>query len=193
MKQGKQQIPTKEEELLRHKIYENPIERMNRIIRPVYPGANPKDVRNEAFFDTSWMKEDEINLKLIRTVAGNEEEGLVPAYHFIICGLDGTEYGYCDLRIGYNENVYYGGNIGYGILEQFRGHHYAGKACRLLFELARRHNMSYVIITCNPDNSASKKTCEYCKGELLGIEKIPTYHNMYREGEREVCIYRFTL
>lgn len=96
MKQGKQHIPTKEEELLRRKIYENPIERMNRIVSKVSPGANPKDVRNEGFYDTSWMKDDEIYLKLIRTVDGNEEEGLVPAYHFLICGMDGTEYGYCD-------------------------------------------------------------------------------------------------
>ena len=36
-----------------------------------------------------------------------------------------------------------------------RGHHYAGKACKLLFQLAQRHGMEYVIITCNPDNYPS--------------------------------------
>lgn len=39
--------------------------------------------------------------------------------------------GYCDLRIGYNDNLYYGGHIGYGINEEYRGHHYDAKACEL--------------------------------------------------------------
>ena len=71
------------------------------------------------------------------------------------CDNNGTKIGVCDLRIGHNENTYYGGNIGYGIDEEYRGHHYAGKACLLLFELARKHEWDYVIITCNPDNFAS--------------------------------------
>ena len=54
--------------------------------------------------------------------------------------------GVCDLRIGHNDNVYYGGNIGYSIGEAYRGHHYAAKACLLLFELAKKHNLEYVII-----------------------------------------------
>lgn len=69
--------------------------------------------------------------------------------------------GSCDLRIGHNENLYYGGNIGYRVEEAYRGNHYAGKACLLLFELARKHDLQYLIITCNPDNAASRKTCEY--------------------------------
>ncbi|MBQ1404088.1 MAG: hypothetical protein IIY85_02240, partial [Lachnospiraceae bacterium] len=39
--------------------------------------------------------------------------------------------------------------------EPFRGNHYAEKACRLLFELARRHEMDYLIISCQPTNLPS--------------------------------------
>ena len=60
--------------------------------------------------------------------------------------------GKIDLRIGHNGNVYYGGNIGYSVDKKYRGHHYAGKACLLLFELAKKHHMDYLIITCVPDN-----------------------------------------
>lgn len=35
--------------------------------------------------------------------------------------------GQCDLRIGYNERLYYGGHIGYQIDEKYRGHHYSKK------------------------------------------------------------------
>lgn len=101
--------------------------------------------------------------------------------------------GACELRIGHNDNLYYGGNIGYGIEEEYRGHHYAGKACLLLFELARKHDLKYLIITCNPDNYASRKTCEYAGGELLEIVKLPEDSDMREKGEVEKCIFRFAL
>ena len=103
------------------------------------------------FLDTSFLQNDEINLVLERTADGNEEKGWVPAYHFAICNQDGIKMGVCDLRIGHNDKLYYGGNIGYRVDEKYRGHHYAGKACLLLFELAKMHQLEYVIITCNQD------------------------------------------
>ena len=145
------------------------------------------------FLDTDFLKNDEVQLVLERTAEGNPSKNWVPAYHFAICSLDGTKMGSCDLRIGYNERLYYGGNIGYGIDEAYRGHHYAGKACLLLFELAKKHHMPYVIITCNPNNQASRKTCEYAGGKLLEIAELPDWHNMREEGETEECIYRFDL
>ena len=64
------------------------------------------------FLDTSFLQNDEINLVLERTADGNEEKGWVPAYHFAICNQDGIKMGVCDLRIGHNDKLYYGGNIG---------------------------------------------------------------------------------
>ena len=101
--------------------------------------------------------------------------------------------GECDLRVGHNENTYYGGNIGYSINEEYRGHHYAGKACLLLFELAKRHNMDYLIISCDPDNFASRKTCEYAGGKLSEIAELPEGNDMRSNGETEKCIYKFML
>lgn len=86
------------------------------------------------------------------------------------------------------------GNIGYEIDEPCRGHHYAGKACRLLFELAKRHGMEYLIITCNPDNRPSRKTCEWLGGELLEIAELPEDNGMrVEDGETEKCIFKFQL
>lgn len=145
------------------------------------------------FIDTDFLQNDEIKLVLEKAVDGDEEKGWVPAYHFAICDLNGTKMGVCDLRIGHSDNLYFGGNIGYRIDEAYRGHHYAGKACLLLFELAKKHELGYVIITCDPDNYASKKTCEYAGGELLEIAELPEDNNMRERGETQKCIFRFEL
>ncbi len=145
------------------------------------------------FFDTTFLKNDEIQLLLEKMVGGDEEKGWVPAYHFAICNLEGTKMGSCDLRIGHNDKLYYGGNIGYRVEEPYRGHHYAGKACLLLFELAKKHELEYLIITCNPDNYPSRKTCEYAGGALLEIAELPADSDMRERGMKEKCIYRFEL
>lgn len=143
------------------------------------------------FIDTGFLKNDEIQLKLEKTVEGNVEKDWVPAYHFAICNKEGTKMGVCDLHIGHNDKLYYGGNIGYRIEEEYRGNHYAGKACLLLFELAKMHRLNYVIITCNPDNVASRKTCEYAGGKLLELVELPEDNDMRERGETSKCIFKF--
>lgn len=145
------------------------------------------------FLNTDFLQNDEIKLVLEKTVERNEEKGWLPAYVFAISDKEGNKMGTCDLRIGHSEKVYYGGNIGYRISEQYRGHHFAGKACLLLFELAKKHDMKYLIITCNPDNYASRKTCEYAGGVFEKIVALPEDNDMRQKGETEKCIYRFTL
>lgn len=145
------------------------------------------------FYDTEYLKNDEIKLRLIKTVDGDPEKNWVPAYHFAICSAEGDIMGACDLRIGHNEQLYYGGNIGYRIDEPYRGHHYAGKACLLMFELAKKHGLDYLIITCDPDNYPSRKTCEYAGGRLLEIKELPEDNDMRQRGSTHKCIYRFEL
>lgn len=140
------------------------------------------------------VKDEEVCLTLDYKVEANPKKGWVPAYHFHICTPDGKrKAGKCDLRIGYNEKLYYGGHIGYNVKPKYRGHHYAAKACRLLFEIARQQGMKYVYITCNPDNLASKRTCELLQGALVEIVDLPEDNDMYQNGERQKCIFRFDL
>jgi len=142
------------------------------------------------FFDTSDLSDGEIYLYLSKTADENKEKGYVPAYYFKIMRCeDNKEVGQCDLRIGHNDNTKYGGNIGYEVYEPFRGNHYAAKACKLLFKLARKHNMKELIITCSPNNIASRKTCEYIGAELMGIIDLPEWHEMYKHGRRKTCQY----
>lgn len=145
------------------------------------------------FINTDFLISNEIRLSLEKTVDGDAEKEWVPAYHFAVCNNDGTKVGVCDLRIGHNDKLYYGGNIGYTVYEEYRGNHYAGKACLLLFELARKHSLQYLIITCDPDNYASRNTCEYAGGELLEIAELPEDNDMRMDGKSEKCIYKFIL
>ena len=145
------------------------------------------------FFPTDNLRTDELFLLLENASEGDPTKGWVPAYHFSICLTDGRKIGLCDLRIGHNENLYFGGNIGYEIFPAYRGHHYAAKACELLFHLAKQHKLDYVIITCNPDNTASARTCEYAGGTLLEIVELPPDNNMRQKGDTHKRIYRFDL
>ncbi len=146
------------------------------------------------FFNTDFLESKEIKLILERLTPENPERNWVPAYHFYICDIHQNKMGTCALRIGYNDGLYYSGHIGYAINEKYRGHHYAAKACKLLFSLAQKHGMKYLYITCNPDNLASKKTCEYLEGEYLGIAELPEDNDMrVNNGETHKCIFKFNM
>lgn len=146
------------------------------------------------FLKTDDLKDCEIQLIVDRLSEGNPDRNWVPAYHFHICDLQGNIMGACDLRIGYTEGLYYGGHIGYSIKEEYRGHHYAAKACKLLFSLAKKHDMNYLYITCDPDNLPSRKTLEYLKGDFLGVKELPGNNDMrVNEGATHKCVFKFML
>lgn len=145
------------------------------------------------FYGTQDLKDGEICLRLERTCGARPEKRWLPAYYFDICLPGGEKIGSCDLRIGHNERTYIGGNIGYRIEAPYRGHHYAAKACALLFRQARKHGMDHLFISCFPDNTASARTCELAGGHFLETAAIPEDDELYADGERAVKIYRFSL
>ena len=148
---------------------------------------------SDTILDTEDLKNDELILKLDRTCSAEPTKQWVPAYYFDICTLDGTKIGHCSLRIGYNNRIYIGGNVGYAIDEAYRGHHYAAKACRLLFRQARKHGMRFLTISCQPSNIASERTMQIAGGTFVEIADIPKDNDMYAEGKRKVKIYYFAL
>lgn len=141
------------------------------------------------FFDSGLLRDGEVQLVLEKTSPADPERGRVPAYHFAICGEGGERMGWCSLRIGHCEALYYAGHIGYGVDEPYRGRHLAVRACRLLFRLADKHGLGYVLITCDPDNPASRRTAELAGCEYLETAPLPEWHDLAKEGFREVCVY----
>jgi tagatose 1,6-diphosphate aldolase len=121
------------------------------------------------------------------------ERGFLPAY---VCTIrraeDGLPVGSLNFRIGDTEFVRrFAGHIGYEIEPQHRGHHYAARACAAVASIARHHGMHTVWITVEPDNIASRRTCERLGCHLVEIVDLPPDCDMYRAGERRKCRYRW--
>jgi tagatose 1,6-diphosphate aldolase len=98
------------------------------------------------------------------------------------------------LRIGASPDIeLYTGNIGYHVYPPFRGRHYAERACRLVLPLARAHGMQQLWITCNPDNTPSRRTCQRLGAELVETVPIPPEHPFFARVERYKCRFRVRL
>jgi len=99
--------------------------------------------------------------------------------------------GLLSLRVGRSEWLErYAGPIGYVIAEPHRGNRYAARALRLVAPLAWRNGIVPTWITCNPDNLASRRTCELVGAELIETVALPPGNDMYDRGDRFKCRYR---
>ncbi len=144
-------------------------------------------------FDAPVLVDRELELHLIERSPGDPARNWLPTYRFEM-RVGGAHAGSISLRIGTNDYIeLYAGHIGYGVEPAFRGHHYAARACRVMFDLARRHGMTMLWITCNPENVASRRTAELVGGKLVDIVDLPSGSDMYKEGERQKCRYRIEL
>jgi len=147
------------------------------------------------FLQPGPLVDDDLILQLVERAPGDPMGEFVPTYRFKMTRQDRTvEMGRIDLRIGYTHNLLmYGGQIGYRVHQDYRGHHYAARSVRLLVPLARAHKLGNLWITCNPDNWASRRACEMAGLELVEIVDIPPHIDMYYQGERQKCRYRLDL
>ena len=121
--------------------------------------------------------------------------GWVPYYDLSI-RQKGTDIhiGGISARIGYTDDlVKYGGQVGYGVDEAHRGHHYAAKGCELIKPIFEAHGMDVVWITNNPDNWPSRRTCEILGCEFVEIVHLEPGNDMYERGERQKCRYRWII
>jgi predicted acetyltransferase len=147
------------------------------------------------FFYPGELIDDDLELVLAHKSPADETRNLVPAYIFDMRHVpSGERIGGISLRVGNTKHItHYAGHLGYGVNEAYRGHHYAARSCRLLLPLAKRHGINPVWITCNPDNWASRRTCELAGAVLAEIVDLPEHTDLYRNGERQKCRYRIDL
>ena len=147
------------------------------------------------FHDPDPLVDDDLVLVLREEYPGDPAINYVPAYKFKMLLRDQPEeIGNIELRVGNTDSiVLYGGHIAYGVEPAYRGQHYAARACRLLLPLARSHGLTTIWITCNPDNFASRRTCELAGATLVEIVDLPEDNDMYQRGERQKCRYRLDL
>ncbi len=153
---------------------------------------NALPVSFEGFIDLPALSDGVVELICREKKPAVPEIGHVPAYGFDIY-VRGVRAGTIGLRIGYTDGLYYGGQIGYAVDEEHRGHSYAAKACRLLAPVIRAHGMDRVLITTDPGNAPSRRTCEKIGACPVRTARLPDWHDLYREGHRSVSIYEWDL
>ncbi len=125
----------------------------------------------------------DLELVLVKTEPADPVTGWVPQYHFEM--RHPGEYmplGLIRFRIGSESSLLYAGNIGYEVNEEFRGHRYAARACRLIFPLAMAHGLKSVWLTVDPHNASSLKTCEIIGAKHVETVRIKKGHPMYGQG-----------
>jgi predicted acetyltransferase len=144
------------------------------------------------FHEPGRLVDHELELVLAETFAGNPVRDFVPAYrfHMMLSGQN-QKVGEIELRVGNTLHILlYAGHIGYGVDRAYRGRRLAARSVCLLLPLARSHGLHELWITCNPDNYASRRTCELAGFEFVEIVDLPPDTEMYQEGERQKCRYR---
>ncbi len=137
----------------------------------------------------------EIDIKLLSKSSGDKEKKRSPEYKFQL-QLHGQDkaIGHINLRLGQDEKVIkYIGHIGYGVDQAYRGNKYSVKACLLIKQVLKDHGIGAVIITCNPDNYASRNTCEVIGAQLIEIVDVPKTLDIYSEEEAKKCRYEWSI
>jgi predicted acetyltransferase len=119
----------------------------------------------------------------------------VPTYYFRMVHADsGDELGTINLRNASNPHIErYGGHIGYGVDAAYRGHRYAARSVKLLIPLARELNLDPLWITCDPENIASRRSCELAGANFIEIVDVPENCIIHRSGHKRKCRYRLDL
>lgn len=135
-----------------------------------------------------------IDLKFSEFVPAVPEKQYVDCCIYDICLKDGKAIGTISAKLGFNESVFYIGNIGYSINEEYRGNGYAGEAVEVIKELFKNNGFDKVYITQNPENLASKRVCEKLNAKFLGVFELPI-GNIRREkfNEKYMNIWELTL
>ena len=150
------------------------------------------------FVNIPTLSNGDISFICIEKSPANPEKNWVPAYTFAIC-KNNEKIGEAGLRIGYgggpkNDNLYYGGQVGYNVNEEHRGNGYAVEACKLLLPIAKAHKMTKLLITNNYTNTPSRRVCEKLGTRHVGkMVRLPEWSDLYKEGQRFINIYEWDI
>src|SRR5687768_11054901 len=104
-----------------------------------------KTMRKFRFLNPGHLVDGDLHLVLSACTPAIPKKGYVPSYGFTMYAPEAppscVEAGNISLRIGDETTLLVAGQIGYNVHESFRGKHFAGRACKLLLPLAKKHGL----------------------------------------------------
>ncbi len=101
--------------------------------------------------------------------------------------------GRCEFRDEHGRDLWFYGHIGYVIYPPYRGNNFAYKACMQMFEYLRKEKgLQEFVITCNPDNIASKKTIQKINHKFIKLVDVDEDHELYQMGDYQKEVYVLT-
>ena len=133
-----------------------------------------------------------VRLRFADVAPGNPARGVVASHRFRV-EVGTLDVGRINFRARDTEHVVlFAGHVGFGIDEEFRGHGYARQACLALvpFALAVR---DAVILTCDVQNVASRRTLERLGATFLDERDVPAHDPQYERGSRRKRRYAWVL
>lgn len=152
-----------------------------------------KELHRNGLFPPGALQDAELILELADFAAHPVHK--VPTYYFRMIHSDsGEELGIINLRVGSTSHVeLYAGHVGFTVHAAHRGHRYAARALRLLTPLAGKLGLNPLWITCDPDNMASRQSCELAGAQLVEIVDVPENCVIHRSGHKQKCRYRLDI
>jgi predicted acetyltransferase len=136
------------------------------------------------------FQDGELVLEFLK-VAPHEVHKVPTYFSRMIQGQFGKELGAINVRVGSNPLIErYAGHVGYVVHPAHRGHHYASRSLRLLMPLARALQLNPLWITCDPENIASRRSCELAGAQFVGVVAVPDTCIIHRNGHPQKCRYR---
>ena len=149
------------------------------------PGLEPADVERVL----PSLRDEVLSLDLVEFAEHPVHR--VPAYFFrMVLTASDDEVGRINLRVGADEHIrFHAGHVGYLVHPEFRGRRYAARALMLLRPLARQVGVDPLSITCDPENVASRRTCEIAGATLVAVVDLPADCVIHRNGHPRKCLY----
>lgn len=126
-----------------------------------------------------------MKIKQIAYVNENLPNYWKPYYIFEIYVND-SDVGNIVLREGTMQERYYDGHIGYTIKPEYQGHYYACEATLLVLEVAKEKGFKDILITCSPNNIASKKTIQKLQARYIETKAVPKEWMKYFDKEEKI-------
>ncbi|SEC03356.1 GNAT family N-acetyltransferase [Terriglobus roseus] len=137
--------------------------------------------------------QDEGGLRLEYLETASHKGLCVPTRFYLMKDAHGVAVGDINLRLHSTQQILlYGGHIGYTVYPQFRGEHYAARAVRLLIPGARGFGIDPLWITTDPENTASRRTCELAGAVYVETIQILYHQAIFPEGRPCKCRYRLS-